>query len=146
MSISEQFVFENIPVQPIPSLLRNFSAPVKLHFNYSDTDLAFLMANDSDEFNRWEAGQKLMIRVSLKQIKRFQKNKKIYLPSELEYAFESILNKSTDKNSALTALALSFPSESYLAEFLDIIDIDAVHITRKFLVKEGGSYCKMDAV
>ena len=55
---NEHFVLENIPEKPIPSLLRGFSAPVKLHFEYSDEELAFLMTNDSHDFNRWEAAQK----------------------------------------------------------------------------------------
>ncbi len=133
---NENFVLENIKVKPVPSLLREFSAPVKLNFDYSDEDLAFLMANDSDEFNKWEAGQKLMIRVALKQIKLLQNNERLNLPSELEYAFKSILNQTLDDNSSLMALALSFPNETYLAEFMDIIDVEAIHKARNFLMTE----------
>ena len=55
----QSFTFENIPSEPIPSLLRGFSAPVKLRYSYSDADLAFLITKDTDSFNRWEAGQVL---------------------------------------------------------------------------------------
>ena len=56
-----QFVFDDIAVPPVPSLLRGFSAPVHLQFDYSAEDLAFLLAHDDDPFNRWEAGQRLML-------------------------------------------------------------------------------------
>ena len=133
---SETFVFENIPAAPVPSLLRGFSAPVKLLFDYSIADLAFLLANDTDEFNRWEAGQQLMIRISLEQIQRFQNHEPFNLPSELENAFRSLLNQTQEGDSALLALALSFPNEPYLGEFMDVIDVDAIHETRTFLRKE----------
>ena len=133
---SETFVFENIPAAPVPSLLRGFSAPVKLLFDYSIADLAFLLANDTDEFNRWEAGQQLMIRISLEQIQRFQNHEPFNLPSELENAFRSLLNQTQEGDSALLALALSFPNEPYLGEFMDVIDVDVIHETRTFLRKE----------
>lgn len=62
----QTFTFENVASEPIPSLLRDMSAPVKLRYDYSDDDLAFLMKYDTDSFNRWEAGQQvgsLMVRV-----------------------------------------------------------------------------------
>ena len=133
---SETFVFEDISVAPIPSLLRGFSAPVKLHFDYSNADLAFLLANDTDEFNRWEAGQQLMIRISLEQIRRFQNNEPFNLASELEKAFRSLLEQTAEADSALLALALSFPNEPYLGELMDVIDVEAIHETRKFLRTE----------
>ena len=133
---SETFVFEDVSVAPIPSLLRGFSAPVKLHFDYSNADLAFLLANDTDEFNRWEAGQQLMIRISLEQIRRFQNNEPFNLASELENAFRSLLKQTAEGDSALLALALSFPNEPYLGELMDIIDVEAIHEARKFLRTE----------
>jgi aminopeptidase N len=133
---TETFVFEDVSAAPIPSLLRGFSAPVKLHFDYSNADLAFLLANDTDEFNRWEAGQQLMIRISLEQIQRFQNNEPFNLAPELENAFRSLLNQTEEGDSALLALALSFPNEPYLGEFMDIIDVDAIHETRTFLRRE----------
>ena len=133
---TETFVFEDVSAAPVPSLLRGFSAPVKLHFDYSNADLAFLLANDTDEFNRWEAGQQLMIRISLEQIRRFQNNKPFNLSSDLENAFRSLLNQTEEGDSALLALALSFPNEPYLGEFMDIIDVEAIHETRNFLRTE----------
>src|SRR5262249_33931759 len=64
----QRFVFANVAEKPVPSLLRGFSAPVHVRFDYSDADLTHLMANDSDPFNRWEAGQALATRVLLAAI------------------------------------------------------------------------------
>jgi aminopeptidase N len=58
----QSFKFIGVKQAPVPSLLRNFSAPVVLEANYSDQQLAFLLAHDSDPFNRWEAGQRLATR------------------------------------------------------------------------------------
>ena len=67
---TESFVFANISEKPIPSLLRGFSAPVKLDYDYSNENLAFIMAHDSDAFGRWEAGQRYAVRLMLDLIKR----------------------------------------------------------------------------
>ncbi|HEX7605117.1 MAG TPA: aminopeptidase N, partial [Usitatibacter sp.] len=64
----QSFVFKQVPENPVPSLLRGFSAPVHVRYDYSDAELAHLMAYDSDAFNRWEAGQALAIRILLASI------------------------------------------------------------------------------
>jgi aminopeptidase N len=61
----QQFVFEELPAAPVPSLLRDFSAPVILDYDWRDEDLSHLLAHDSDPFNRWEAGQRLASRLIL---------------------------------------------------------------------------------
>jgi aminopeptidase N len=58
---SQRFVFRDVPLSPVPSLLRGFSAPVVLECDYSPTELALLLTHDADGFNRWEAGQQLAI-------------------------------------------------------------------------------------
>ena len=132
----ETFVFEEIFDQPVPSLLRGFSAPVKLYFDYSNSELALLLANDTDKFNRWEAGQQLMIRVVLEQVNRFQQKKPLELSEDLLKAFQNILEDSSKNEPALLAQTLSFPSESYLGEIMDAIDVVAVHESRKFVRKQ----------
>ena len=62
---SQAFVFENVASEPVPSVLRGFSAPVKLEIARSDEQLAFLAANDDDPFNKWDASQRLASRVLL---------------------------------------------------------------------------------
>ncbi|MDP6204568.1 MAG: aminopeptidase N, partial [SAR324 cluster bacterium] len=81
--MEQEFVFEDLTKKPIPSLLRHFSAPVDLHYNYSDEELALISSKDSDEFNRWEAGQQLMLRSFLSQLKNYKENKAIMLPGTL---------------------------------------------------------------
>ncbi len=133
---NETFVFEDIFDQPVPSLLRGFSAPVKLYFDYSNSELALLLANDTDKFNRWEAGQQLMIRVVLEQVNRFQQKKPLELSEDLLKAFQNILEHSSKNEPALLAQTLSFPTESYLGEIMDVIDVVAVHESRKFVRKQ----------
>ena len=60
--VQQTFRFADVAEQPVPSILRNFSAPVVLSVAYTDAELAFLLAHDSDPFNRWEAGQPLATR------------------------------------------------------------------------------------
>src|SRR6185436_15910228 len=59
----ESFVFSGVEEEPVPSLLRGFSAPVQVRYDYSDAELTHLLAFDSDPFNRWEAGQVMVTRV-----------------------------------------------------------------------------------
>jgi aminopeptidase N len=59
---SQTWVFDHVKTKPVPSLLRNFSAPVVIHYPYDDTELALLFAHDSNAFNRWEAGQEIATR------------------------------------------------------------------------------------
>ena len=132
----DTFVFEDINDQPVPSLLRGFSAPVKLYFDYNNSDLALLMANDTDKFNRWEAGQQLMIRVVLEQVNRFQQKKTLELSGDLLEAIKNILENSSKIEPALLAQTLSFPTESYLGEMMDVIDVVAIHESRKFVRKQ----------
>jgi len=131
----QQFVFENVAEKPVASLLRNFSAPVKLYMEQSDDELAFLMAHDSDDFNRWDAGQRLALNVMLDLISIFQKGDELISPSSLVNACKNILNdKQIDK--ALAARALTLPSEDYLAEMMSVIDVDAIHAVREFVRAE----------
>ena len=132
----QAFVFTNVPESPIPSLLRGFSAPIKLHFDYTDEQLAFLMAHDSDLFNRWEAGQKLMIRVALQQVQRLQEGGSVELPPVLQNAFGSLLAEATTTDAALLAQALTFPDERYLGEQMEVIAVDEIHQVRKALLEQ----------
>src|SRR5690606_4036915 len=64
----QRFDFDGISSAPVPSLLRGFSAPVIIKHDFSDADLAFLLAHDSDPFNRWESCQQLIVRAILEQM------------------------------------------------------------------------------
>jgi aminopeptidase N len=131
----QSFVFEGIEEEPIPSILRGFSAPVKLDYAYSSSDLAVLMAHDSDDFMRWEAAQLLAQREILANVGRYAKSVEPILQPELVEAFQALLND-TDSDPALVAEALALPGESYLGEQIPVVDVDGIHAARKF-VKAG---------
>ena len=91
----EKFIFTDIPHKPVPSVLRHFSAPVKVSIDLTDDERLFLMAYDSDEFNRWDAGQQLAVKLILQLIRDFQQGKKLKLPSTFINAFNKILETSS---------------------------------------------------
>ncbi|MBP7824263.1 MAG: aminopeptidase N, partial [Pseudomonas sp.] len=94
----QAFTFVNIAEQPLPSLLRGFSAPVKLSFPYSRDQLMFLMQHDSDGFNRWEAGQQLAVQVLQELIGQHQRGEPLALDPRLVAALRSVLeNDSLDQ-------------------------------------------------
>ena len=130
----QTFQFINIADKPIPSLLRGFSAPVKLETDLTDEELCFLMANDSDDFNRWEAGQRLAIKIFLSLLDDLKQGKALQMNQSFIVAIKTILeNQALDK--ALAAQAIALPSESYLAEFVQPIDPLAIHQVRLFMRK-----------
>ena len=131
----QSFVFEGIDEAPVPSLLRGFSAPVKLNYPYSSADLAVLMAHDSDDFMRWEAAQLLAQREILANVERIAGGSEPILKPELVEAFQALLND-TDSDPALVAEALTLPGEDYLGEQMPVVDVDGIHAARKF-VKSG---------
>ena len=127
----ETFTFVEVPEQPLPSLLRGFSAPVKLDFPYSRDQLMFLMQHDSDGFNRWEAGQQLSVQVLQEMIGQHQRGEALQLDQRLVAALRSLLeDESLDQ--AMVAEMLSLPSEAYLTEISDVADVDAIHAARDF--------------
>jgi aminopeptidase N len=128
---TQQFVFEDVPSAPVPSLLRGFSAPVKLTFPYTDADLAFLMAHDSDPFNRWDASQRLALGVILRALERRERHA-FTLDAGLSEAFAATLrDPALDK--ALIAQALTLPDVDYVAGFVDVVDPEAIHSVRAVL-------------
>jgi aminopeptidase N len=130
----QSFTFVNVPDKPVPSLLRGFSAPVKVANDLSDEELCFLMAHDSDDFNRWEAGQRLAIKIFLAMLEDLKQGKPLQMNQAFILALKKILeNDQLDK--ALAAQAVSLPSESYVAEFVRPIDPLAIHQVRRFMRK-----------
>jgi len=122
----QSFTFNDVPPGTVPSLLRNFSAPVKLKTDYSDEELAFLMGHDNDPFNRREAGQQLALRVLLSQYAAAQKGEKDGMHAGLSAAFARTLSDTT-LDQALIAEAISLPDESFVAEFIDGVDPVLLH-------------------
>ncbi|WP_194787701.1 aminopeptidase N [Pseudomonas sp. UFMG81] len=131
----QTFVFEGITAKPLPSLLRGFSAPVKLSFPYDRDQLMFLMQHDSDGFNRWEAGQQLSVQVLQELIGQHQRGEALKLDQRLITALGTVLgNESLDP--AMVAEMLSLPGEAYLTEISQVADVDAIHAAREFARKQ----------
>ncbi len=127
----ESLTFTNIDSAPVPSILRGFSAPVILEFDYSNEQLLHLLANDSDAFNRWEAGQRLAIRLATKSIAAVAyPASATTLDDAYIDAMRSVLRHPT-LDSAFKELVLTLPSETYLAEQLDVVDPQRIHAVRE---------------
>jgi aminopeptidase N len=131
----ERFVFANVPAKPVPSLLRRFSAPVILNFDYTEAELTQLMAHDADSFNRWEAGQRLAIGILLRGVEAHRAGMPVEMPRAFVDAFARVLRDGPE-DPAFAAEALSLPSEAYLAEQMEVVDPDAIHAVRVQLRRE----------
>ena len=131
----QTFTFVGVPEKPLPSLLRGFSAPVKLQFAYSRDQLMFLMQHDSDGFNRWDAGQQLSVQVLQDLIGQHQRGEALTLDPRLVEALRSVLNNA-QLDQAMVAEMLSLPGEAYLTEISEVADVDAIHAAREFARKQ----------
>ena len=126
----QRFQFVDVPVQPVPSLLRNFSAPVKLKGVPLDR-LKFLAVHDTEPFARWEAGQQVATTVLLDRIAAYQRGD---APAPLDPDNVAAMRRTladADRDLAFAAEALNLPSESFLADQLAIVDVDAIHVARE---------------
>lgn len=131
----QSFTFVEVAEQPLPSLLRGLSAPVKLSFPYSRDQLMFLMQHDADGFNRWEAGQQLSVQVLQELIGQHQRGEALVLDQRLITALNTLLTDDS-LDQAMVAEMLSLPSEAYLTEISEVADVDAIHSAREFARKE----------
>ena len=129
------FVFEGITEEPLPSLLREFSAPVKLIYPYSRDDRVFLAMHDPDGFNRWEAAQSLAVDVLQGLIRIHQAGRPLLLDQRLLDVHRAVL-EDTALDPAMVAEILRLPSESYLIELADVADVEAIHHVREWVRKE----------
>lgn len=132
LQAEQTFVFDGISEKPVPSLLRGFSAPVKLYFDYSRDDLVFLMKHDSDSFNRWDTGQQLSIAIIEDNILAHQAGEALTMDETLIETLRGLLTDSK-QDKAMLARMLIMPSEAYLAELTAPVDIDAIHAARQFV-------------
>ncbi|HEX8591881.1 MAG TPA: aminopeptidase N [Pseudomonas sp.] len=131
----QTFTFIDIAEQPLPSLLRGFSAPVKLSFPYNRDQLMFLMQHDSDGFNRWDAGQQLSVQVLQELISQYQQGQDMVLDQRLVAALGTVLADSS-LDQAMIAEMLSLPGEAYLTEISEVADVEAIHAAREFVRKQ----------
>ncbi|MFW1641203.1 aminopeptidase N [Vibrio parahaemolyticus] len=121
----QTFVFENVAEQPVPSLLREFSAPVKLEYDYSDAELIFLMKHATNDFARWDASQMLLAKYIRHNVTNVQTGSEVQLSEDLIDAFRGVL---LDENlePAFIAQVFSLPSINEITGWYKQIDVDAV--------------------
>jgi aminopeptidase N len=124
---TQYFTFVNVTAEPVPSLLRGFSAPVILDAELSDADLLLMLQHDEDPFNRWEAGQRLALNRLLAALRQGGEPS---LDAPYLQAMRTVLRQ-PQLDAAFKELALTLPDESYIAEQLDVVDPPRIHAVRQ---------------
>ncbi len=123
--------FINVDEDPVPSILRGFTAPVILAFDYSDAQLLTLLASDPDPFNRWEAGQRLALRSAVTSIASYVDSQgSPSLNDAYIEAMRHVLRHPT-LDAAFKELVLTLPSETYMAEQLEVVNPQHIHAVRE---------------
>ena len=133
----QTFRFINVGEKPVPSLLRNFSAPVIVQHRYSDADLTFLSAHDSDAFNRWEAGQRLAIAGLMSLTDAVEADRPLVLDESIVTTARTTLLDS-QLSPAFRAQALQLPAESFVGEQRTVVDPEAIRHARRYAMRELG--------
>lgn len=131
----QRWVFTGITTDVVPSLMRGFSAPVMLRDGLQDEDLLTLLAHDTDAFNRWEASQRLLLS---RMLKALETNELPVLDDGLAQALRSVL-RHPQLDAAFKELALTVPSEGYVAEQVAAIDPQRIHAVRETLKRHMAS-------
>ena len=124
------FRFSNVAARPVASLARGFSAPVKVEIERSDDELEFLIARETDPFNRWNAAQEYAVRLMLRMVDVRLAGKEVGVPDGFVAAMRALLLDDA-ADPAFTAEALTLPSESNLADRMEVIAVEAVHEVRE---------------
>lgn len=131
---SQTFMFEGVKSNPVPSLFRNFSAPVKVNAQYTIADYLFLMKYDTDDFNRYEAGQKIAVNIMQTMV---NSGENMEADSCIIDAFKQVI---TDVNAgkldkSIASKMLTLPSTTYVGELMDVINVGLLQKARKLLRK-----------
>lgn len=140
---SQSFVFEEVGECPVPSLLRGFSAPVRLDYPYSKEDLFALMSRDDDGFVRWDSAQALAAMVIGEVMQQMSNGDQVTVDPLLSEACAALL-RDESLDAAMVADMLTLPSENYLAEEASQdggADVDAIHAARNAVKSELGKSC-----
>ena len=129
---SDVFTFVNVAEQPVLSGNRDFTAPIHFVMDYTDAERLHQARCDSDLFNRWDAFQQYGVEQILNMVKDIQNGKEPTLPEAYFDVWESYLtDKTLDKG--FVARAITLPQENYLADQMDVVDVDAIHKARYFV-------------
>jgi aminopeptidase N len=126
------FRFVGLQERPIPSLFRDFSAPIRLKMERPNRDLAFLMSWDTDAFNRWDAGQELATRLLLELAAKAVEGETLALDPLFSESFGRVLADER-LDGSLKALALTLPGEKVVGQEMKVIDPDALYGAREFM-------------
>lgn len=121
----QRFVFENVAEQPVVSLLREFSAPVKLEYDYSDEELMFLMVHARNDFARWDASQMLLAKYIKRNVANNQKGEGFEFPDQVVDAFRGVL-LNQELEPAFIAEVMALPSANEVAGWFKPVDVDAI--------------------
>ncbi|MCM2327314.1 MAG: aminopeptidase N [Lysobacter sp.] len=130
---SATLVFADVAEPPVPSILRDCSAPAVLRHDYADAELTHLMAHDANPFNRWEAGQVLATRILLAGVEALRAGRTMEVPPAYVEALGRVLTDGA-RDPAFAAECLQLPGESLIAEQMAVADPHAIHAARKQLV------------
>lgn len=130
----QTFTFDKVWFRPTPALFCEFSAPVKLHYQWSDTQLTFLMAHARDAFTRWDAAQSLLAIYIKLNVARLQQHQPLSVPRHVLDALRTVLTDS-ELDPAVRAQIVVLPSENEMAEWFEIIDPLAIATVRDALIK-----------
>jgi aminopeptidase N len=125
------FRFGGIAEPPVVSLLRDFSAPVRLEYEYTDADLLLLLAHDADPFNRWEAGQLLAVRLIGGLREDYRQGRTLQVAPAFVEVFRELLKGRGQVEAAYLCQLLTLPAEDYLAELEPVIEVAAIHAARE---------------
>ena len=134
------FVFVGVKSEPVPSMLRGFSAPVQLDDGLTDADLLVLLQHDPDAFNRWEAGQRLAMNRLLAALPA---GAVLDLDSAYLDALRSVLRHPT-LDAAFKETVLSVPSESFIAEQCAPVDPQRIHAVRQQFLQQLATRLQAD--
>jgi aminopeptidase N len=144
--LRQTFVFDDVPGRPVPSLLRGFSAPVRLQYDYSRDDLCALMRGDGDGFVRWDAAQSLATQVITEVEQQLADGAALEVDGRMVAAWGELL-RDHQLDAAMVAEMLRLPSEEYLAELASQrggADIDRIHGARDAVREQLGAVLKDD--
>jgi aminopeptidase N len=137
----QTFTFEQINEKPVPSLFQDFSAPVKWSYDYSNQDLALILRVGTNDFCRWEASQILWVNIIHQTMNDLRLGNVPEVPAEIITLYHELLEQVENKPNTTQALVtqlLTLPSEAYLSELAESIDVVAIHQARRSVKKTIG--------
>ena len=128
----QTFEFHNIYTKPVPALLCDFSAPVKLDYDYSTSQLIALLKFAENGFIRWDAAQMLLAVELRRNVTNYQQGQPLDLSAETAAVLYQVLDN-YQKDIELTSLILTLPKATEFAELFKTIDPDAISAAREFM-------------